>query len=274
MHNDRKLAHLLYKQLLHLYPCAFRQQFGESMMQTFNDLYNERKRQPAQGIFSFVLWLLLETAQGGLRERLRLMLEGGAMQAMLKNIGASTLIGVLLILPLMIMQIVNRRNFNEAFPVAVFVGLWFSLFAISLILLPIVGSRWTVNSEQPVPAQRTAILTNPKTTLVMSVVLILFVAIPALLASLGLALPNPEQLYVFGIGVRIQFIIFIFLAIPVVSGIIAGRPIVNSLRAGSSLLVHPLHLVIVVAVSLLFAAGFVSIIVDQWPCFLGVPNCD
>jgi hypothetical protein len=25
---------------------------------------------------------------------------------------------------------------------------------------------------------------------------------------------------------------------------------------------------------LLFAVGVVSLIVDQWPCFVGVPNCD
>lgn len=29
-----------------------------------------------------------------------------------------------------------------------------------------------------------------------------------------------------------------------------------------------------VALSSLFAVGLVFLIVDQWPCFMGVPNCD
>jgi hypothetical protein len=40
------------------------------------------------------------------------------------------------------------------------------------------------------------------------------------------------------------------------------------------LFAHPLHLVIVLVLSSLNAVGFVFMVVDQWPCFLGVPNCD
>jgi hypothetical protein len=58
------------------------------------------------------------------------------------------------------------------------------------------------------------------------------------------------------------------------AGIIAGVPIVNTLRAGGSLFAHPIHLIIVVVISFLFAAGIVSLIADQWPCFMGVQFCD
>jgi len=61
---------------------------------------------------------------------------------------------------------------------------------------------------------------------------------------------------------------------PIAAGIIAGGPIVSTLRAGGSLFAHPLHLIIVVVISFLFAAGAISLIVDQWPCFMGVLNCD
>jgi uncharacterized transporter YbjL len=81
--------------------------------------------------------------------------------------------------------------------------------------------------------------------------------------------PNPEVAYLPGQILFLSLILF-----PVAAGIIAGRPIVSTLRAGGGLFAHPLPLVIVVVISFLFAAGLVSLIVDQWPCFLGVPNCD
>jgi hypothetical protein len=61
---------------------------------------------------------------------------------------------------------------------------------------------------------------------------------------------------------------------PIAAGIIAGRPIVHSLRAGASLFAHPINLMIVVVIAAIFAFGFISFLIDQWPCFIGVPNCD
>jgi len=40
---DQNTVHTLYKKLLNFYPQAFKERFGESMQQTFNDLYNQRK---------------------------------------------------------------------------------------------------------------------------------------------------------------------------------------------------------------------------------------
>jgi hypothetical protein len=59
-----------------------------------------------------------------------------------------------------------------------------------------------------------------------------------------------------------------------VGGIIAGGPIARTMQAGGSLFAHPIHLIIVVFILATFAIGFASFIIDQWPCFLGVPNCD
>ena len=204
------------------------------------------------------------------------------MQIILKTLGSSALIGFLLILPFMIMEVVNRRNFNEDFPFMLFFVLWLNLFAISLILLPIVRGRWTGNHDManPVPTQGSTLLTNPRSAAMISVVLFLSLVILSLLDSLGwvplerlLNGPNPEQLYV-QVRVPGQFIALVLISIPVAAGIIAGRPIVNTLRAGGSLFAHPLHLIIVVVISFLFAVGVVDMIVDQWPCFIGVPNCD
>jgi hypothetical protein len=278
MAHEQETVQVLYKKLLTLYPRGFKERLGESMEQTFKDLCNEWKRETKQGRFAFVLWMFIETAIGVFRERLVLISKGDIMLTILKTIGPSTLISFLLILPFMIMEVVNRRRFNEDFPFMLFFVLWLNLFAISLILLPIMRGRRTGNHDManPVPTQGNTLLTNPKSALMISVVLILSIVILSLLDSLGweplerlLNGPNPEQLYIPG-----QFIALILISIPVAAGIIAGGPIVGTLRAGGSLFAHPLHLIIVIVISFLFAAGVVSLIVDQWPCFVGVPNCD
>ena len=200
------------------------------------------------------------------------------MQTTLKTFGSSVLISFLLILPFMIMEVVNRRNFNEDFPVMLFFVLWLNLFAISLILLPIVRGRRTGNHAManPVPAQKNTLLTNPRSAAMISIALILAPGILPLLNSVGwLSLdrlfngPNPEVAYLPGQVMSLALILF-----PVAAGVIAGGPIVRTLRAGGSLFAHPLHLIIVIVISFLFAAGVVSLIVDQWTCFMGVPNCD
>jgi uncharacterized transporter YbjL len=81
--------------------------------------------------------------------------------------------------------------------------------------------------------------------------------------------PNPEVAYLPGMFMSFGLILF-----PITAGIIAGRPIVNTLRAGGSLFRHPINLIIVVFILSTFAIGFASFIIDQWPCFIGVPNCD
>lgn len=57
-------------------------------------------------------------------------------------------------------------------------------------------------------------------------------------------------------------------------GVIAAQPIARAWQAGGSLLVHPLHLGIVVLLLAFFAYGSLGLIIDQWPCFIGVPVCD
>jgi len=56
-----------YTHLLRLYPKAHRERFGEGMEQTFNDLCRERGAAEG-GLFSFVVWMFVETSAGILRE--------------------------------------------------------------------------------------------------------------------------------------------------------------------------------------------------------------
>jgi hypothetical protein len=185
---------------------------------------------------------------------------------------------MLLILPFMIMEVVNRQRFNEGFPFMLFFVMWLNLFAIGLILLPILRGRRTGEHDManPVPTQENTVLTNPRSAAMISVVLVLFLVVVGLLASLGweplnrlINGPNPEQFYVPG-----MFISLGLFSLPVAAGIIAGGPIVRALRAGGNLFAHPILLIIVGLILSAIAIGLTNLIIDQWPCFIGVPNCD
>ena len=190
------------------------------------------------------------------------------MQTIRKSLGSPSLVSLLLILPFMIMELVNRRSFNEDFPFTLFFGLWLNLFAFTLILLPIVRAMRTVGDDMvnSVPAKDASLSITPRSVLITSLVIILFAAIVPLFSG-----PSSD---VFRIQVPNQFIAFAFLSLPIAVGMIAAKPIVRTLRAGGSLFAHPLHLITVVLISLFFAISVISLMIDQWPCFVGVPNCD
>jgi hypothetical protein len=142
----QRTIHTLYKKLIRFYPQEFRERLGDSMEQTFNDLYNEQKRQTEQGWFSPVLWIFVETAIGIFRERLLLIMEGDIMQTILTNLRLPAIVSFLLILPFMIMEVVNRRNFNEGFPIPLFVFMWILPMLFLLIGMPIVRNIRAGNS--------------------------------------------------------------------------------------------------------------------------------
>jgi len=135
--SEQTTVQALYSKLVRLYPRKFRERLGESMEQTFHDLFCEKQKEDRR-LFSFVFWTFLETAIGIFREHLLLISPGDIMQAILKSLGSSTLISLLLILPLMIMEIVNRRNFNEGFPILLFIVMWLLPVIFLLILTPII----------------------------------------------------------------------------------------------------------------------------------------
>ena len=60
MTYKRNSVRTLYKKLLTFYPREFKEQLGEPMQQTFNDLCNE-KQQTKKGLFGFMLWTFVET---------------------------------------------------------------------------------------------------------------------------------------------------------------------------------------------------------------------
>lgn len=56
--------------------------------------------------------------------------------------------------------------------------------------------------------------------------------------------------------------------------IVVLMPMVRNLRAGQSLLANPLNFVLRVSLLAAVAMFWGRLLIDQMPCFLGVPNCD
>lgn len=108
------------------------------------------------------------------------------MQTFLTTLKVPAFISFLIMFPFMIMEVVNRRSFNEGFPILLFIVMW---------LLPV-----------------------------------------------------------------------IFLLILM--------PIIQTVRAGNSLFANPIKLLLSVAFLVLIAIMWTGALLDQMPCFLGVPNCD
>ena len=268
----------LYRRLLRLYPRAFRERLGRSMQQTFHDLYNERHQKNKLRVLSFVLWIFLDTSVAIIRERIQVIKKGDFVHITFKNLASSACLSFLVILPLMIMQFVNRRHLDEEFPFMLFFGFWFCPFATSLWSLPIARAWWTRNHDvtNRVVTQRRTFYTNPRSTAVISILLILFniisIALRNELEPLKGSMSSPS--------IEVSYFLFqviiagMSVILPLTAGIIAGGPIVNTLRAGGSLHAHPINLIIIIALSLLIILLSGFLLVDQWPCFLGVPNCD
>lgn len=134
--NKEETARAIYKKLLALYPREFRERLGESMEQTFHDLY--RERQTERGRSGFVLWMFAETAMGIVREHV-LHMEGTTMKTVLASpILAIVISFVLCVLPFMILEWTTRSNLprSNASPM-LWVVLWFlsAVFFVILTLL-------------------------------------------------------------------------------------------------------------------------------------------
>lgn len=205
MMYDQKTVRTLYKKLLTLYPRAFREQLAESMEQTFNDLCNERKQQPAQGLFGFVLWMFAETAIGIAREHMLRMKAGNMMKSITTNPRSAAIISFILALP----------------------------FALLFTLL--------VLHIEPNFGPLRPLLINP----------------------------DPDQPNVLG-----SLIVLGAFLLSLMAFIVNLTPIVRNVRAGNSITAYPSNVLLAIVI-LFFITGFVGgIIVDQYPCWIGVPNCD
>lgn len=275
--------HALYKKLLALYPQRFREQLEDSMLQTFNDFCNE-KRQTKKGFFCFVLWIFVETATGIIREY-TLLIKENLMKNTLKNIGLAAGISFLMLLPFLLMELVNRQSFRvagEEFPIPLFIFLFVWGMVFISILVPIVQSLQArgYESASPAPELRdtiTKIPANPKSAEISVLVLTLpFLAIGAMQIlnieppfAQTLNQPDPDKPNFYNTVIPIGAF---FLAIA--GALFARTSIVQTLQSQGRLFARPISLIIVLLMLLLLAWNWVGFVIDQWPCFLGVPGCD
>jgi hypothetical protein len=95
MMHEQNIVCILYRKLITLYPREFREQLGESMQQTFNDLYRENQTGKKQ--HGFVLWMFVETAVGIFREHALLVTEGDIMKNLFTNPGSTALVSSILL---------------------------------------------------------------------------------------------------------------------------------------------------------------------------------
>ena len=137
----------LYKQLLSFYPRSFRDELGESMQQTFRDLYRE-KRQARQGLLNFLLKTFAETGLGIFREHVLLITEGTTMKTMISNPGFSPVISfILCVFPFMLLEWATRSNLprSNASPM-LWVVLWFLSTGFIVVLMQMVRNIRVGNS--------------------------------------------------------------------------------------------------------------------------------
>lgn len=142
MAYEKNAVHRLYKALLRLYPRAFQEALGESMQQTFNDLYKER--QTENEWHGFVLWTFAETGAGICREHLLLIMEGAAMKTMISNPRWAPVISFVLgVLPFMILEWATRSDAprSDASPM-LWVVLWLFSTIFIAILMTIMPNLW------------------------------------------------------------------------------------------------------------------------------------
>lgn len=137
---EQNKVRTLYKKLITFYPRGFREQLGESMEQTFNDLCNE-KRQTKKGLFGFVLWIFIETATGIVQEHILQIIEGDTMKNIISNPKPAALVGFLLALPFLLLNtIVGSRiePFYSLIRPDVHTGPFeYVLLAVVLLMLPL-----------------------------------------------------------------------------------------------------------------------------------------
>ncbi len=70
------------------------------------------------------------------------------------------------------------------------------------------------------------------------------------------------------------FVLFVLLWLLSLACIFVMMPLIRDARNGKSILATPTSFLLRTASALLIAVVWASIVKDQAPCFLGIPNCD
>ena len=81
--------------------------------------------------------------------------------------------------------------------------------------------------------------------------------------------PDPDQPNVVGSLIALGTLVLVVVAL-----VLNLMSITWTMRAGGSMTAHPVNLVLAAVMVSLVAWVVGAIVVDQYPCWIGVPNCD
>lgn len=120
------------------------------------------------------------------------------------------------------------------------------------------------------------LVSNSRSAALIGFVLCLPIAILFSLVLLGIepSLDPLDPLFrADGSHLSSMIVLGLLLLLPVAL-VINLAPIIRSARAGNGMAAHPVNLVLAVAILVVLAVILSSFIVDQYPCWIDVPNCD
>jgi hypothetical protein len=243
MRYESDAVRKLYKQLVSSYPRRFKEQFGESMEQTFHDLCSENQR-AKKGPFRFVLCMFIETAAGIIREHVLLITQGDTMKSVLANPRTAAAISFMLCLPAAIIFLFNIMGVSQDF--------------------------WPL-SLGPEIAVTVAFLLVPAGVIVRGAPLRI-PAIAGFLTTLPLMILEVVNRWNFNEDFP-RIIMFVMLWLLATLFSLTVTPIVRNVRAGTGVLANPAALVLRSVFLALLAWLWLGLVLDQIPCFLGAADC-
>ena len=121
-----------------------------------------------------------------------------------------------------------------------------------------------------------AIITNPNYAAIFSFLLALPFMTLFLLLLLGIE-PNlgPLDPAFKSINGHLgSFIVLGLLFFMLVGGLVSAIPIVQGIKTGNGITAYPINLLLAIVIILFIVAFIGAIVIDQYPCWIGVPNCD
>jgi len=260
MRFEKEKIFAFYKRLISLYPPAFRERFGESMEQTFNDVCNERQEDLS---LAFVFSTFSETSVGILKENLSALKGASQMNHWLKTIKTAGLISLFFTGAFWISAFLLNpdiptevRSEGASLPL----GILFNWLVLTSILTPIISG---LRNEENMS------LKDWLSPIGAAVVFGLLLISPFAFMEYW----NNPVIY----SGELPFPFLLFLAMWLFPFIffLGATPIVRTVRAGESVLANPVSLTLRVLFLFSLATIWVSMIRNEMPCFLGgVPGCD
>lgn len=262
MKFEKKRIATFYQSLISLYPREFRERFGVSMEQTFNDVCDEQKQLTGKVTFTFLFLTFAETSMGVIRENIYEVWRADQLNYWLKNFGLAALTSLFFTAAYWSLAAWSIPSEVETWSKgqSLVSQIFFNWLVLALVLTPIVSG-----------------LRNGENAAVKAW---LFPMGAAVLFGLLLIAPFALMEYWNNPVIRsgefpFPFMLFHALWLPPTMIFLVVTPLVRSVRAGESILKRPVGLILRVSSLLFLTTIWVYLISDQMPCFLGgVPGCD